>query len=330
MKLVALVNNPSGGLGPRITTFSAPPDNVHQLDNGSSATFPTVTTNAASVRWNSDGTPNGSGDSTGGTTTWNTAWPLGNALTPKDPVVATNWATTQYDPTSTVLDGTYTVSAQAYDDRGIAGDTRIAVLPLNRSLPATVTGFEAGYSFNNGRLEFRWDQNPERDITGYKVFDSGPDNVINNGNDTLVCSSTDPKVTNCVGSNGGLPGGTPQYYVVAYDLTDITNTASTPRSSPYAKVVTLSSTQPDQPTGLTLGTDVSGAPMLTWSHPNLASVRFFRIYRDDLPADKYYDVTATNVTTWVDPNPAGGGHKYKVTAVGPGLNESQVSNEVGP
>jgi len=328
MKLMSLVNNPSGGLGPRITTFTAPPDNIHQLDNGVTATFPTVTTNAGSVRWNSDGTPNGSGDSTGGTTTWTTAWSLGSALTPKDPSTA-NWDTTQYASDS-VLDGTYTVSAQAFDTLGIAGDTRIAVLPLNRSLPATVTGFEAGYSFNNGRLEFRWNQNPERDITGYKVFDSGPDNQVDNGNDSVVCSVTDPQTTSCVGSNGGLPGGTKQYYVLAYDLTDITLTTSTPRHSPYAQVATLSSTQPDSPTSLTLGTDVSGAPMLTWSHPDLASVRFFRIYRDDLPADKYYDVTATNVTTWVDPNPAGGGHKYKVTAVGPGLNESQVSNEVGP
>jgi prepilin-type N-terminal cleavage/methylation domain-containing protein len=330
MKLVSLINNPSGGLGPRITQFEAPPDNVHQLDNGVIAQFPTVTTNAASVRWNSDGTPNGSGDSTGGTTTWSTQWQLGNALTPKDPLVTTNWATTQYDPNTTVLDGTYTVSAQAFDDRGIAGDTRIAVLPLNRSLPATVTGFQVGYSFNNGRLEFRWDQNPERDITGYKVFDVGPDSYVDNGNDTLICSVTDPKVTSCNGPNGGLPSGTHEYAVVAYDLTDITLTSSTPRHSPYADVKTLSSTEPDRPTGLTLGTDGSGAPMLTWSHPDVASVRYFRIYRDDYPADTYYDVTSGNATTWVDPNPGGGGHKYKVTAVGPGLNESQASNEVGP
>ena len=325
MKLVSLVNNPSGGLGPRITTFTAPPDNVHQLDNGVTATFPTTTTNAASVRWNSDGTPNGSGDSTGGTTTWTTAWSLGNALTPKDPQVSANWDTTQYDSATTVLDGTYTVSAQAYDDRGIAGDTRITVLPLNRSLPATVTGFEAGYSFNNGRLEFQWNQNPERDITSYKVFDSGPDNVINNGNDTLVCGVTDPQQTHCEGSNGGLPGGTKQYYVVAYDLTDITNTSSTPRSSPYAQVMTLSSTQLDNPTLLTVLPDLStGAPRLTWTHSDLSSVRYFRIYRDDVR----YDRTNTNTTTWVDPNPGTGIHRYQVTAVGPGLNESQLSNQL--
>ena len=41
--------------------------------------FPTTTTTAGSVRWNSDGSPNGSGDSTGGPTTWTTSWPLGPA-----------------------------------------------------------------------------------------------------------------------------------------------------------------------------------------------------------------------------------------------------------
>ena len=53
-------------------------------------------------------------------------------------------------------------------------------------------------------------------------------------------------------------------------------------------------------------------------------MRFFRIYRDDVR----YDLTNTNTTSWVDPNPGTGGHKYKVTAVGPGLNESQLSNEL--
>ena len=33
LSLVSLINNPSGGLGPRITVFTAPPDNASQLDD---------------------------------------------------------------------------------------------------------------------------------------------------------------------------------------------------------------------------------------------------------------------------------------------------------
>jgi type II secretory pathway pseudopilin PulG len=322
MKQVGLINNPSGGLGPRITQFTEP---TVQQTGGTVAQFPTTTTNAASVRWNSDGTPNGAGDSTGGPTTWATDWQLGSAAVPKDPATA-NWATSQYDPNSTVVDGIYTVTAQAFDDRGIAGDTRAAVLPLNRSAPMTVTGFEAGYSFNLGRLDFRWNQSPERDVVGYKVYDAGPDNAIN-GNDDLACDPiTDAKVTTCLGPSGGLPGGTHTYYVRAVDLIDITGSStntSNQRLAPYAQIVTLPTAQPDKPTITTLLLTVS-SPTFQWTHPNLANVRFFRIYRDG----ERYDLTNGNVTSWTDPNPAGLVHRYSVTAVGPGLNESQLSNEI--
>ena len=57
-----------------------------------------------------------------------------------------------------------------------------------------------------------------------------------------------------------------------------------------------------------------------------------RIYRDACcnPADRY-DITSTagvpsNVTSYVDPNAPSGTHRYWVTAVGPGINESQPSN----
>ena len=39
-----------------------------------------------------------------------------------------------------------------------------------------------------------------------------------------------------------------------------------------------------------------------------------------------YDLTADNATSWIDPAPVSGTARYWVTAVGPGLNESQPSN----
>jgi prepilin-type N-terminal cleavage/methylation domain-containing protein len=329
LKQIALVNNPSGGLGPRITRFD-PPDLNNQFSTGNVATFPTTTTTAASVRWNTDGTPNGSGDSTGGTTSWTTSWQLGPPAAGIDPPAVGAWPA-QYDTATTVLDGTYTATAQAFDDLGIAGDTRAAVLPLNRSAPITVTGFNVGRNFNLNRLEFSWNANPELDILGYEVYDTGPDGIINS-NDGLVCSTGSVDATDCI-SSGWMPATDTSYYVVALDHTDIRTGTGTRRST-YAQRVATTSAEPAQPLLLVVTPDLAtGKPRLSWSHPNVSDVRYFRIYRDDCcEVDDRYNITATNATSWVDPNASAGTHRYWVTAVGstttspPGISESRPSN----
>jgi prepilin-type N-terminal cleavage/methylation domain-containing protein len=329
IKQVSLINNPSGGLGPRITRFDPPVvlgnGNAGQVIAGDAATFPTTTTAAGSVRWNSDGKPNGAGDATGGPSVWTTTWQLGTAALGVNPVGNPSWATTQYTPASTVLDGTYTVTAQAFSDLGIAGDSRAAVLPLNRSKPITVTGFQVGRNFNISRVEFQWNQNPELDIIGYRVYETGPDNVLGNGNDTLVCETTSSAATSCT---AGMPGTNPTYAVVAVDLTDITDTGSQKRESDFGESQTISATEPDRPDTLLVLPDLStGKPRLTWQHPDTSAVRYFRIYRDACcnPADRY-DATTSNATSYIDPNAPSGTHRYWVTAVGPGISESQPSN----
>ena len=56
-------------------------------------------------------------------------------------------------------------------------------------------------------------------------------------------------------------------------------------------------------------------------------MRYFRIYRDACcsPGDRY-DQTTTNATSYIDPAAPSGLHRYWVTAVGPGISESQPSN----
>jgi prepilin-type N-terminal cleavage/methylation domain-containing protein len=329
-KQVSLINNPSGGLGPRITKFDPPYKQASgdpaQLTTDTTANFPTTTTTAGSVRWNSDGTPNGAGDSTGGPTSWVTTWQLGPEAVGKSPQLnPSDWATTQYTAATTVLDGTYTLTAQAFNDLGIAGDSRAAVLPLNRSYPITVTGFEAGRNFNISKVEFRWNQNPELDIIGYEVWDTKSDG-IRNGNDELACSTASVQATSCTAP---MPSDNPTYYVVALDRTTITDTSSAPRKSLNQQYQTLSPTEPDRPTFLLATTDLTLKPKLSWTHPNVSAVRYFRIYRDACcnPADRY-DQTADNSTNYTDPNAPSGTHRYWVTAVGPGINESQPSGSV--
>jgi prepilin-type N-terminal cleavage/methylation domain-containing protein len=327
LALVSLINNPAGGLGPRITLFTAPPDNAAQVTAGTSATFPTTTTSAGSVHWNSDGTPNGAGDSTGGPTGWTTTWSLGSPALAINPPLTGSWPP-QYSP-ATVLDGSYTVTAQAFDTLGIAGDARVAVLPLNRSLPTTVVGFEAGRNSYQGSVDFQWNPSPERDITGYRVYNAGPDNTLGNGNDTLVCSAATVNTTSC--SDPSPPVGMPSYFVVARDRTNLVDNSSTPRESPYATVATVLLVPVPAPlVPLTLaGTPdpSTGNPALTWTHASPAGVRFFRIYRDSCcsVADRY-GATAGNALSWTDPKPGTANRKYWVTAVGPTLNESAPSD----
>ena len=133
------------------------------------------------------------------------------------------------------------------------------------------------FNFDPNIVEFRWRQNPELDIIGYRVYDLGPDNTLGNGNDTLICSTSKAIDTSCTTS---LPSDTPTYGVVALDLTDITDTGSVVRESQYAVKKTLSKTQPASPTLLLVTPDLSTLkPKLNWSHPDTGAVSFYRIYR---------------------------------------------------
>jgi fibronectin type 3 domain-containing protein len=130
-----------------------------------------------------------------------------------------------------------------------------------------------------------------------------------------------------------MPAGDTSYYVVALDHTDIKNGTGT-RKSTYAQRVATTSVEPARPTLLVVTPDLAtGKPKLSWSHPNVSDVRYFRIYRDDCcDVEDRYNITTTNATSWVDPNASAGTHRYWVTAVGsattspPGISESQPSN----
>lgn len=260
---------------------------------------------------------------------WTTTWPLGGPAAGISPPASGAWPP-QYAAT-TVLDGTYTVTAQAFDTLGIAGDSRVAVLPLNRSLPITVAGFDAGRNDYQVTVDFQWQPNPERDIVGYRVYDAGPDGAAGGGNDSLVCSTAGVNATSC--SQASPPSGAQSYYVVAVDLSNLVDTSSARRESPYAQVVPVASSAtaaPSAPLALVVTPDSStGDPRLSWTHANTAGVRFFRIYRDGccVVGDRY-DATSSNGTSWTDGDAGTTNHRYWVTAIGPSLNESEPSSGV--
>ena len=295
VRQTALVVNPSGGIGPRITSF---PDGTA---GSSTASFTVNSTTSAAIHWNADD-GRSEGDAVGGPTSWTINWDL------KAP-----------GANDAVLDGTYTVTAQALDDRGVVGDTKVATVTIERSAPFAVKRFEGGHDTRAGDwVDLQWGLNQERDIVGYRVFWAGPNQTVGDGDDQRVCPATSTpdmlprNATTC--QHLTPPAGATRYYVHAYDAgrTSLPTVLDVPAATP----------PPPPPPSLS----ASGIedPTLTWSAPPGAAPAFYRIYRDGTQiADRFSrtgELTFTDVTAETP-------HQYWVTAVDPTYNESPP---VGP
>jgi prepilin-type N-terminal cleavage/methylation domain-containing protein len=322
----ALIVNPSGGLGPRIMSF---PEPTAQITSGTfvswaAATNPVVSDPADAIVWTvDDGVSQGdlSGSST---TSWAFTWNVGTLGTA---------------PFTT--DGTYQVSAQAFDSRGVPGESRSVTVHLNRRIPYAPTNVVIGRNDQHGGVvDLDWSRNQERDVLGYRVYRVG---LL--GSRTQICSDADLTYTvktSCTDQNPNgltLPVGLPNYVVVAVDRTDLKADASAIRDGTENGVgLPTKSARPDEPVAST-PTIVDGLPVVTWTEPSVDTgagqrpIRLYRIYRDNgvggIDLDDRYDVTVDASTTWTDPKPGNStAHDYYVTAVDDRNNESNLSNRV--
>jgi type II secretory pathway pseudopilin PulG len=308
-----LVVNPAGGLGPRITDFTEPTTEWTGDSISWGAAWPRKlkSTPAASVHWSVDDGVSG-GDAGGGSSEWGFDWTLGTAFDPSG-----QW----------VRDGVYTISAQAFDSRGVPGEAVSRTVAINRHKPAAVSGLAAGYNKTRGVVDMRWERYDERDLQGYKVI-----RLLDN---EQICPAGTgvQQGLSCTDANPPLLGSA--YQVFAVDCTDLKAATCNqqkgfPAISPV--VALLGGTPPDTPTNLTAGV-VDGKPLLTWTAPATVPdgpVRFYRIYRDTGTglADRY-DETVTSDPTYTDPKPGSTtAHKYWVTAVDQNFNESAPSAPV--
>lgn len=297
-----VIVNPSGGLGPRITSFD--PFVPASLSITSASTtqpsYKVTSTPAASVRWSAD---DGSSDglASGGPTNWGFTWdlkPVGTFSCSSAPP----WR----------QDGNYLLSAQAYDSRGVPGDLKTKTITIDRSSPAPPCGLAGGR--NAGIVDLQWRANPERDIRGYEVFrvKSGSEPT-----DPRVCKTTR---TSCYDPSP--PAGDLSYYVAALDTSNRTSSA----------VLSIPNTANSAPTppGSLSGSIVDGLPKLTWtaaSDPD-GTVAFYRVYRDGNTLADRYDVTAGPELAYTDKGAAG--HSYWVTAVDNRFKESLPAGPVTP
>ena len=225
-----------------------------------------------------------------------------------------------------ILDGAYQMTAQPFDDRGVAGEAKRANIVLNRRQPYPPPTLQGGHNTRLGDwVELQWSPNNERDILGYKAVWSGFDGVAGTFDDLQVCpllsegTMLPPTTTACV--DLAPPIGPTKYYVVAVDrnrdglLRDgdrrlLTIGAASPRPAAPPWPLNIAS--------------VNGLPRLSWSPPSSGAVQFYRIYRDGTRYDRTSDAT----TSFTDASAGSSAHFYWITAVDNTFNESDVLGPV--
>ena len=313
---VSQINNPGGGLGPRITKFPNPNSGV-QITSGNSVALYAESTNTHILKWTvDDGRPAGRGNLSGPGTVWNWSWSLGtvDSGTPRE-----DW----------VVDGAYAVNAQPFDSRGVPGELRVASVMLNRRVPLAPSGFLGGRSGGGGGggnlVEMDWLPNVERDIIGYRVWRRGATGS------TRICPAESAGENavwtklSCTDSNAP-SGNQVTYDLRAVDRVDLGSPSSLPRTlgGDVSSFTTASNTgtRLDEP-GLSV-TTVNGKPQLTITPP-AGTVLFYRVYRDGERIGR----TTGNATLYLDANPTSTQHRYQVSAVhDPSYNEGRISGEV--
>jgi len=298
-----IINNPGSAGGPAVRTLtlngsSAPAP----VTSGSSLNFVLTTSSVpTSIHWLLDGADQAP-VAVGGLTS-NFDWNLGTAGTGGNP-----------DAAGAAVDGTYIVSAEAFDMYDVAGPSKSITVTLNRSAPDKVEGLAGGR--NGSVVDLEWFETGERDIIGYQVFrKSGSTELAIPGcpmSSATSCVDTSPPPA----SDGNV-----EYVVYAFDL----DSAGVQRKGPAASDVLQvrpNNNAPFTPLLFTATHNADNTTTLTWTRPVPAdpdgdSIDFYRIYRDGTGvADRYsrWDSNALAVT-FVDAATDGQPHCYYVTAV---------------
>jgi type II secretory pathway pseudopilin PulG len=330
--------------GPAVTCLSTSvtcPGPDVTVTSGSSLTFNVTTTaTAARIQWLVDGN-----------------------VPPSEQIPAA--ATDPYAPSGTsssftwnfpTADGTYAITAVAYDANGNSGTRSTVVVNLNRHPVIAPTLLNAGWNDLVGGAEIQWVPSVDQDVLYYHVYrqygGDAPELVATCGasGDVTGTNCTDapqPALAPPIPSARPNPCPSPShsyttsnyYWVVGVDTNP---TSRLPRESTARSPqvdANLCNHQPYAPSTLS-GTLDDGQLTLTWDAPSPAaedgwqSIQAWRIYRwpssrsVQLPGDRYELVgNSPAVTSYTDgsPDPGGVEQSYCVTAVDTRLNESPCS-----
>ena len=340
------------------TTASCPGSNPPSQQTGTSMTFNvTTTTTADRIRWLINGNPPPASQIANGAFDPYTPSGTGSSFTWVYP-------TTTYGGTTYTIDGTYTITAVAYDANGNSGTRSSLVVNVNEHTvlpPASVT---AGWNDLMGGVDIQWLPSVDQDVLYYKVYHvyGGVTYWVNTcGNNGQVsgdsCTDTSAILSaqapplpasrpTCTVSGSPLQPQsytTPnRYYVLGFDTDPTTGLARQSTFTTVAADANLCNHPPNAPSNLQL-TPSSGQLQLNWTAPSTQdpdsgdSIQAWRIYRWPAtgtatdPGSRYQLVgtsTGSPVTSYTDtsPDPGGVTQDYCVTAVDTHLDESSCSN----
>jgi prepilin-type N-terminal cleavage/methylation domain-containing protein len=305
---------PYPGFSAAPTVIALTPADSTIINPVSSQAF-SVTTNrtATSVGWSVDGSPQGGADAVGTTgTAWTFTFQLG----------AVNTTAGATPGAGEVFDGTYVMSARAFDRYGSYGRTLATTLTLNRRQPYKLINFRAVHVGSTVALD--WARSPERDVKGYKIY-------VSVGGATPSFLKTIDSADTTSWTDTAPPAAAGVVYIARAVDTDPTG-ADREGDDTTSASLDLSQSAPQPPSNLaaayTDSTQTSVA--LTWTAAP-GTVAGYRIYRDGSGLSAQYDTVAGgSTTTYTDTKLGGAAHQYWITAFDANGAESTVVGPVTP
>ena len=372
MRQVTLV--PPGGIGDAPAATDVHPTNpmaspgqpllISTRPNPTQASFSATTTNNPGyMSWLIDGTPALTcpppvTNCTGTGNLWTFTWNIGTPTV--DSVSGSPNQNKCIAPTSStyVFDGTYQVGAMPLDSNGLAGSAASTPVTINRCAPIPPPNFNAtGRNVGVDVVDIEWDDNPEGDLVGYKVFRG-----TSTTNGTPICppNASDPptpELHSCIDSAAPTYNKNNSLYYGVYAYDQDTSGAVRQGALAYVEVNTAQNKAPKAPASLSAAAS-GGNVNVTWANPAAPfdpdsgdTIESYRVYRrpagavgpwtysDRLDPDVAYDsmtafcngsVAAGAACSFTDTTTGGTPHQYMVTSVDSHLRESVYITTAGP
>jgi Tfp pilus assembly protein PilV len=336
------------------TTSTCPGVNV-TTTNGSSLNFNVTTTATASrIQWLVNGNPPASNQIGGGGVDPYAPSSTSSSFTWKYP-------TTTFGGNTYTIDGTYTITAVAYDSDGNSGTRSTVQVTLNQHTVLPPSSITAGWNDLMQGVDIQWLPSVDQDVLYYTVYHtwngvttqvttcgtSGQVNGTSCTDTAALLNAQNPPIPSLrpTCTNPGQSYTTSNtYYVLGWDKDPSTGSARQSTFSHLTSDANLCNHQPNAPSSL-VATASGSTIQLSWTAPSPGdpdtgdSIQDWRIYRWNAtgsmsdPGSRYQLIgtsTSSPVTSYTDtaPDPGGVTQSYCVTSVDTRLNESSCSNAV--